>query len=118
MRSGNRNAEWKSPVWPGGGPTSLVNDENKNQRLALLQTEITRVFSGYTAYCEANSEATVGHEQYGDMLSGITHLAPAAAAELYGIIRDYLAAHETRGEHTAPWEYALIVYPVSEEPHA
>ena len=97
---------------------SLVNDENKNQRLALLQTEITRVFSGYTAYCEANSETTIGREQYGDMLSGITHLAPAEATELYDIIRDYLAAHETRGEHTTPWEYALIVYPVSEEPHA
>ena len=97
---------------------SLVNDENQNQRLALLQTEITRVFSGYTAYCEANSEATIGREQFGDMVSGILHLAPEEATELYGIIRDYLAAHETRGAHTAPWEYALIAYPVSEEPHA
>lgn len=97
---------------------SLVNDENKNQRLALLQTEITRVFSGYTAYCEANSEATIGHEQYGDMVSGITHLAPEEAKELYSIIRTFLEAHEERSEHTAPWEYALIAYPVSEKPHA
>ena len=97
---------------------SLVNDENRNQRLALLQAEITQVFSGYTDYCEANTEATVGQTQFGDMVSGITHLAPEEAKELYGIIRTFLETHESRGAGTTPWEYALIAYPVSEETHA
>lgn len=97
---------------------SLVNDDLKHQRLALMQASITSIFSGFTTYCAEHSEATLGPEQFGDMLTGITHLSPAEATELYGMIRAFLAAHEESAAGTSPWEYALIAYPVSEKPHA
>ncbi|MEA4869866.1 MAG: helix-turn-helix domain-containing protein [Christensenella sp.] len=97
---------------------SLVHDENKNQRLALLQAELSQVFSGFTAYCETSTEAAVGHRQFGDMISGITHLTAGEAVELYGMICAFLASHEERGEATRAWEYALIAYPVTEEKDA
>lgn len=97
---------------------SLVDDENKNQRLALMQADVSQVFSGFLAYCEANSEATLGQAQFGDMVSGITHLGPEEAKELYGMIRAFLEAHEQRQADTSAWEYALIAYPVSEKTHA
>ena len=62
----------------------------------------------------ANSESTVGLEQFGDMLSGITHLRPEAATELYAVIRAFLDAHEEPADGATPWEYALIAYPISE----
>lgn len=97
---------------------SLVDDENRDLRFAVLQADITRVFSGFSAYSMENSEATVGAGQYGDMLSGIAHLAPAEAKELYSVIRAFLDAHEEGGAGSAAWEYALIAYPVTGEPHA
>jgi len=93
---------------------SLVDDENRDQRLALMQADISRVFSGFTGYCMANSEATVGIEQFGDMLSGIAHLTPQEAKELYAMISAFLDAHEEPAAGAKPWEYALIAYPVSE----
>lgn len=93
---------------------SLMDDENRNQRFALMQTEISRVFAGFSAYCHANPDAISGTRQFGDMLSGITHLAPDEAKELYAMIRDFLDRHEERDNSTAAWEYALIAYPVSE----
>jgi len=97
---------------------SLVNDELNHMRLALMQADIARIFSRYTDYCLTHTEATVGPEQFGDMLTGISHLAPAEATELYGMIRAFLAAHEESASGTTPWEYALIAYPVTEQPHA
>ena len=97
---------------------SLVDDEHRNQRFALMQADITQVFTGYSNYCLANTEATIGPEQFGDMVSGITHLTPAEAKELYGLIRAFLDAHEESAADTAPWEYALIAYPATEKPHA
>ena len=97
---------------------SLVADEHRNQRLALMQADISQVFSGFAAYCLEHSEATVGPEQFGDMLCGITHLTPPEAKELYGVIRAFLDAHEERGAGTRAWEYALIAYPVAEGAHA
>ena len=94
---------------------SLVDDENRNQRFALMQTEITRVFDGFSTYCHANLDAISGTQQFGDMVSGITHLTPSEAKELYGVIRDFLDRHEERRTDTAAWEYALVAYPVSEE---
>jgi hypothetical protein len=83
-----------------------------------MQADISRVFSGFSAYCMANSETTVGTEQYGDMLSGIAHLTPSEAKELYAMIREFLAAHEEPAPDAKPWEYALIAYPVSVRAHA
>ena len=97
---------------------SLANDGLSHQRLALMQAHIARIFSGYTNYCLANPQAAAGPEQFGDMLTGISHLAPAEATELYGMIRAFLAAHEESDSGTTPWEYALIAYPAAEKPHA
>jgi len=97
---------------------SLVDDELKHQRLALMQASLSSIFSGFATYCAEHSEATLGPEQHGDMLTGITHLSPAEATELYGLIRAFLDAHEEGAEGTVPWEYALIAYPAAEKPHA
>ena len=97
---------------------SLVNDDLSHMRTALMQANITRIFSGFSDYCLATVQSTVGSEQFGDMLTGISHLTPAEATELYGMIRAFLAAHEESASGTSPWEYALIAYPVSEKPHA
>ena len=97
---------------------SFADDDLKHMRIALMQTNLSSAFSGFTSYCAEHPEAIVGPEQFGDMLSGITHLTPAEAKELYGMIRAFLDAHEERGSGTSAWEYALIAYPVSEETHA
>ena len=97
---------------------SLVDDDLKHQRLALMQASISSIFSGFATYCAEHSEATLGPEQYGDMLTGITHLSPTEATELYGLIRAFLDAHEEGAEGTEPWEYALIAYPVAEAENA
>ena len=97
---------------------SLVNDDLKHQRLALMQANLSSIFSGFTAYCAEHSEATLGPEQHGDMLTGILHLTPAESTELYGLIRAFLATHEENASGTTPWEFALIAYPIAEDAHA
>ncbi len=91
---------------------SLVDDENRNQRLAMMQSEVSRVFSGFVSYCEASPKPPVQAQQFGDILTGITHLQPEKAKELYAMIRAFLDAHEECGASTAAWEFALIAYPV------
>ena len=97
---------------------SLMADEYSNQRIALMQANLTRTFSGFLQYCSGTSEATIGDQQFGDLLSGITHLKPEEAKALYSMIADFLQAHEEASQNTSAWEYALIAYPVSEKPHA
>lgn len=97
---------------------SLTADEYSNQRIALVQANLTRTFSGFLEYCSGTEEGMVGEKQFGDMLSGIIHLRADEAKELYALIAGFLCAHETPHEHTSAWEYALIAYPVSEKPHA
>ena len=97
---------------------SLVADENSNQRVALMQANLTRTFTGFLEYCSGTSEATIGDQQFGDMLSGITHLKPEEAKALYSMIANFLQTHEEAQANTSAWEYALIAYPVSEKPHA
>ena len=97
---------------------SLVDDENRNLRLALMQAEISRVFSGFVSYCEEVSERTIGSEQFGDILTGIMHLEPEKAKELYAMIRAFLDAHEEHSAGTSAWEFALIAYPVQGGTHA
>ena len=97
---------------------SLVDDDLKHQRLALMQANLSSIFSGFTTYCAEHAEAKLGPEQFGDMLSGITHLTSAEAKELYDLIRAFLDAHEERDAGTSPWEFTLIAYPVQEKAHA
>ena len=97
---------------------SLMADEYSNQRVALMQANLTRTFSGFLEYCSGTSETTIGDQQFGDLLSGITHLRQDEAKALYSMIADFLQAHEEAKENNSAWEYALIAYPVSREPHA
>lgn len=97
---------------------SLLNDETRDQRVALMQADLSRTFSGFTAYCGQASAPAAGERQFGDMLCGIVHLEEAEAKELYAMIRAFLKEHEQTGRSGAAWEYALIAYPVSEEAHA
>lgn len=98
-----------------GGPLgSLLQDESAVQRLALMQHSVSVVFEGFSAYCKEGAERGGGNAPYGDVLTGILHLAPKEAKELYGMVRAYLDAHQTGGEGYEPWEYALIAYPVWE----
>ncbi len=97
---------------------SLVADDCSNQRVAIMQANLNRVFTGFLSYCEKTNEERIGAQQFGDMLSGISHLRESEAKELYSLITDFLQAHETAAEHTNAWEYALIAYPIEGEPHA
>jgi len=97
---------------------SFMADEYSNQRIALLQTSLNSVFNGFVDYCGTAPAPTDRAVQFGDMLSGITHLKPEEATELYAMIGAFLEAHEIPAEHTSAWEYALIAYPAREKPHA
>ncbi|NLI54776.1 MAG: helix-turn-helix domain-containing protein [Clostridiales bacterium] len=96
---------------------SLVHDENRNQRIALMQADLSRTFSGFLAYCEEESESAVSGRQFGDLLSGIVHLGREEAKELYAAIRAFLDAHEAGAADSEAWEYAVIAYPVEREAH-
>lgn len=97
---------------------SLADDGLNHLRTALLQTNLSSVFSGFLAHCEQHAGETPAPEQFGDILTGISHLTPAEAAKLYGMIRAFLAAHEQSAPGSCAWEYALIAYPVQERAHA
>jgi hypothetical protein len=96
----------------------FVKDELKDQRLALMQADLSRTFSGFTAYCSQNTADSIQDRQFGDMLSGVVHLEEAEAKELYDMIRAFLAKHEQTGKSGAAWEYALIAYPITGADHA
>ncbi len=96
----------------------LIGDELGDQRLALIQNSISTVYTGFFDYCRRGVESLRKDEQHGDMLTGIVHLTGPEAKELYGIIRAYLDEHEQVGEGSAPWEYALVAYPVTEPDNA
>ncbi len=88
-------------------------DKNDEQRLAIMQNSINAIFSGFTEYCKSNRARMEQDAQHGDMLTGIIRLKQEEAKELYGIIRAFLDSHEqTENRDAAPWEYALIAYPV------
>jgi DNA-binding transcriptional regulator GbsR (MarR family) len=91
---------------------SFVADECGNQRVAIMQSSLNSIFTNFLRYCAKTGEPRPGEPQFGDMLSGISHLRDDEASELYALICDFLQAHETVAEHTTAWEYALIAYPV------
>ena len=97
---------------------SFTEDEHSNQRIALMQANLNRIFTGFLSYCADSNEESIGSSQFGDMLSGIVHLRQEEAKELYALITDFLEKHEPLSEHASAWEYALIAYPVGENKHA
>jgi DNA-binding transcriptional regulator GbsR (MarR family) len=97
---------------------SLMADEHSNQRVALMQANLNGTFNRFVDYCAASSAETIGENQFGDLLSGITHLNPDEAKALYALLAHFLQAHEAASEGSSAWEYALLAYPVSEKSHA
>lgn len=95
----------------------LKDDGENHQRIALMQADISQRFSGFLAYCEALGVRISEDTQYGDMISGITHLTPAEAKELYQKIRSFLDAHEQRNQDSEAWEFAIIAFPAEHETH-
>ena len=47
-----------------------------------------------------------------DVVTGVAHLAPERADQLYKLIRDFMNQFEKSGDGTVPFEYALIAYKV------
>lgn len=95
----------------------LKDDGENNQRIALMQADISQRFSGFLEYCQALGSRLSDETQFGDMISGITHLTPSEAKELYQMIRSFLDAHECTSPNSVAWEFAIIGYPVGQEQH-
>lgn len=87
-------------------------DGLREERLALLQSTVSRVFSGFSAYCERKAAQEPEALPSGDLLSGVVRLSREEARELYAVIRDFLNEHEREEREGEAWEYALIAYPV------
>ena len=90
-------------------------DSFKEERLALLQSILSRVFHGFSDYCEKESLSETGPRQHGDLLSGVVRLSNDEAHELYDVIRDFLGKHEGEEREGDAWEYAVMAYPVMQE---
>lgn len=90
-----------------------IEDENEEQRFALMQNSINATVSGFSEYCKNSRTQAEQDAQHGDMLSGVIHLTREEAKELYGVIRTFLDSREEKKEDTIPWEYALIAYPAA-----
>ncbi|MEA4914597.1 MAG: ArsR family transcriptional regulator [Christensenella sp.] len=95
----------------------LKDDGENNQRIALMQADISQRFAGFVSYCEALGDRMSDENQFGDMISGITYLKPSEAKELYHMIRSFLDAHENHVQDSDAWEFAIIGYPVEHETH-
>lgn len=96
----------------------LRKDGLIEERLALLQSILSRVFIGFSDYCVKESLNESDTRQQGDMLSGVIHLGKDEANELYTIIRNFLDEHEQEGterKEGESWEYALVAYPLTPE---
>ena len=96
----------------------VQQDENTPQRLALIQSGVNRVFQGVIDYYHTLKPEELGKPDMGDVLWGIARLRPEEAEQLFSIIHRFLQKHEGTAKDGDPWEYALIAYPVKEEPHA
>ena len=92
----------------------LGKDGLMEERLALLQSILSRVFIGFSNYCAKESRIETVPRQRGDMLSGVIKLGKNEAHELYTIVRNFLDEHEHDGKEMESWEYALIAYPVTQ----
>lgn len=107
------------------------------QRFALIQNGVNEVLQGFMDYshspatllppchtaeaesdCSAKEAVLPNATPYGDVLWGIARLTESEAQEVMALVRTFLRAHETPSPDRMPWEYALIAYPVPEEPHA
>jgi DNA-binding transcriptional ArsR family regulator len=95
----------------------LIEDGNQGQRIALMQADLSRTFSGFLSYGAALAENADAGRQHGDLLSGIVHLGRDEAKELYAMIRAFLDAHMESTPGGDAWEYALIAYPLESGEH-
>lgn len=88
------------------------------ERIALMQNGVSGVFNGFANYLRQANNGSLPAPPLGDLLWGIARLSPQEATELHHIIHRFLEAHEPSEVQGDAWEYALIAYPVKEEPHA
>jgi len=114
-----------------------VEEGLETQRFALIQNGVNEVLRGFSDYSRnptiplpstiggvarssiAVDQATVNANlPHGDVLWGIARLTDTEANEIMSIVREFLHQHEIASAERVPWEYALIAYPVPEEPHA
>ncbi len=91
-----------------------IEDENEEQRFALMQNSMNTIFSEFSEYCKSNRARMEQDAQHGDMISGVVHLTREEAKELYGVVRAFLDSREEKKEDTTPWEFAIIAYPAAE----
>ncbi len=92
----------------------LTPDGNNPQRIAMMQSGVNGVFNGFLRYYSQASEEPAPADPLGDVMWGVMRLGEAEARELSQVVRRYLDGHQATGEGRAPWEYALIAYPVPE----
>lgn len=100
----------------------LSQDGYADQRIALMQNAIGEVFQGFSTHLQHGlsrkppADATSG--AHGDVSWGVVRLTQAEAVNLFALIQRFLHEHEQPQAEGAPWEYALIAYPVEETPDA
>ena len=93
-------------------------DDLDAERFALMQGTLSAAFEGFREYCRFARREPANGQPTGDMLSGIVHLSRQEAEAVYRLIRGFVDSHESSGQGTEPWEYALIAYPVGESEDA
>lgn len=114
-----------------------VEEGLEAQRFTLMQNGVNEVLQGFSNYIHnpatplppsyiartkpvdaTNDAAAQTISPYGDVLWGIARLTGTEAGEVMAMVREFLHTHEIPSPERVPWEYALIAYPVPEEPHA
>jgi len=85
-------------------------DDLKGERNAVMQNILLNTLRGWSQAIERIQDVSEGGWRNGDFLSGVLHLKKQDAEELLQLIKNYIESHETKGDQTQPWEYALVLY--------
>jgi DNA-binding transcriptional ArsR family regulator len=90
-----------------------ITDDLTNERSAVIKNVVGRKLEAYLKGFEAAKAKGISMDnlsRYGDVRTGVLHLSPSDAKELFGIISDYIAGHAKAGEGKAAYEFALVLY--------
>jgi len=88
-------------------------DDLVNERKAVVQSIVHRKMEAYFKGLETAKAMGIPADtlrQYGDMQSGVVHLNPSDAQELFRMITEFTESHSRPSEDTQAYEYALIAY--------
>ncbi|MHC1772212.1 MAG: helix-turn-helix domain-containing protein [Flexilinea sp.] len=84
-----------------------------NEKKVLLQNKVESIFESVLVKVESMEQDFDKSEHFeADVVTGVAHLTPERADQLYKLIRDFMNQFEKSGEGTVPFEYALIAYKV------